>query len=354
MSVLVRHKLLVGRITGGRKGTVDSRISVMVVTLLMITPPRTIFAEEEGTVAAVCGSFDCVQDLAGGVNVMSRVCKLRAKTRCVGGIQNRQVKTFTGTGVLFDCGNGKKNRILTNAHLLEWEGDAAFCPGGRTKATEVVAEFGYLHSGDPCTPTSPCTGPTRIAKMTCSKLHANCDVAVIGLGEELTAIAEPPLQIAQGDEPTAAEALYIPQHPQGRCQEFALGNIVRYLDPTCGVEYNISTEHGSSGASIIRKSDGKIVGVHGGSQTLACPNLATRLAALQSIVPQLCQKLGQSTESAELSAAAGPDEIQSICLVPAASSWGLLNLGLTIMVAGTLVLRQRRVPHTAPRTQVCA
>lgn len=289
---------------------------------------------EEPPRQTIClgSELDCVQDLAGGVNVRTRVCRLSVKLQCDDGT----TATVTGTGVLIDCGDGKKNKVLTAKHVVKGTNVPGFCNGNLGyEAIDIKAEFGYYHTGSPCAPNGGCGAIAETRKGTCVRSDPNCDVAVIKLDKAPATVVDAPLKLSADAEPNTTVDLYIPQHPLGDCMEVAEGKIDHYgAVNSCDVFVNISATQSSSGSPIVRKSDGRIVGVLYREQQ-DCPNVGVRLDKLKTIVPALCTAIGALGDEFAL----GQDG-DSFCIVPVASEWGLLVMVLLAITVGTIVFRQ--------------
>ena len=291
---------------------------------------------QEGSPRTIClGSpLDCVQNLVGGVNVRTRICRLRVKLQCDDG----SVATALGTGALVDCGDGKKHNVLTAKHVVKGTGFPEFCNGLGYDAIEILADFGYYHTGSPCVPTSACGAIAETRRGSCIQSDPTCDVAIIRLDREVTTVVDAPLQLSTDPEPNDTVNLYIPQHPLGDCMEMAEGKVHHYgAGASCDVFMNISATQASSGSPIIRKSDGKIVGIQTAEQE-DCPNIGVRLDKLKTIVPDLCARFRVGERGGDF------DEF----CIPTLSEWGLIVMTLLLLlVGGTTVFFRKRGSRAA-------
>ncbi len=237
---------------------------------------------------------------------------------CVQGDTGKWANAQASVGVMAVDGNAQtalfcsgsnvspNNIILTNEHCV---GNQLQCDG-----TEYV--FNYYRTG--CNIGAPTTEDWqgfRCDELLASEPLVNCDAGPGSLDFALTTVIGDPASTfghTQIDsEPlTSGEEIYILQHPAGRPLEITQGggnDVV--VDGTVLRYYNtLDTEGGSSGSSIYRASNNKIVGLHhcGGCST---PGTGNRGMLITDIAPLIEPFLCTSSLDLEFTGSTTPVEI---------------------------------------------
>ncbi len=288
---------------------------------LIIGTSSLFDAGTESTERSICtpDDFDdavCIQDDAGkwsnaraSVGVMS-----------VGGNANTALYC-SGSNVSPD------NIVLTNEHCVA---NQLECDG-----TEYV--FNYYRTG--CNIGAPATTDWqgfRCEDMLASEPLINCDAGPGDLDFALTTVEGDPSStfghtridttpLASGEE------IYILQHPAGRPLEITQGggadvvvdgSVLRYYN-------TLDTEGGSSGSSIYRASDNKLVGLHhcGGCST---PGVGNRGMLMTDIAPLIESFLCTTGLNLEFAGISTPVEVagNGDSIIEPGESWSFsVNVG---------------------------
>lgn len=222
----------------GRRRRPDGRVAILFVVAILL---GTVARGEESRPGSICGADDrrpaaCFPD------------PLRIPSRAVARVS---VAGEECSGFRLDCPG---DLLLTNAHCVP---DA-----GAALAATVV----FLDETD-------CAGlpvgvPVSVPVIRLVHVDPGLDVALLeldGAGLDLDALVGG-LRLADAP-PVDGEEIFIPQHP-GRPTQLAAseddGAPCR-LDPLFGdleVAYRCDTSPGSSGAPVIARDDGRVVGLH--------------------------------------------------------------------------------------------
>jgi hypothetical protein len=185
-------------------------------------------------------------------------------------------------------GPGPFATFVTARHVLE--GNDA---GGHYSAVSVQLEFFYVplanricgnvNANECHIFPSDCSQPV-IRQAPCWDWDDQCDLGRIFLAPpDVPASANP---LALGFDPAVGMTCWIPQHPQGRCMEWAQALVVQ-TPPGCTFLHQISTQGGSSGAPVLYQD--LVVGVHVAASVDAannptCPNLAVYESSLAAFL----------------------------------------------------------------------
>jgi len=155
------------------------------------------------------------------------------------------------TGTMLDR-QGRNDILITARHCL-------------VGYVEVLAEFGAEYSPD-CQDTSPdclspqhenCEGTFYVSRAI--YFDPECDWGLVAMDGD-PGIVWGTVPVADADPPVGA-AVYLIQHPAGRCKEWDAGNVTEFGG--CSVSYQgMFSAGGSSGSSVRLQSTSEIIGIH--------------------------------------------------------------------------------------------
>lgn len=299
----------------------------------------------------------------------------------------------SATGFVFDppgAHAGRTDLLLTNKHVITFPAGsvilnlhaeffaeygpvcqcgAAVPPAVCGLLETVLAPFGGVLDPDCLMPLTSCTG-IKVG-IGCWVAPEECDWALVKLAPPGAPGGVVPAVL--GVDLTNVGAVFIVQHPKGRCKEFA-ENAVAGILPGWEFEHEVDTQKGSSGSPAFIPGTNTVVGIHyrGGCADGGF-NGAVKISAVNALLPAAITQVDSEpwtvappvpdpATSSPPTCQDGPNA-GSPCLtdnecqggtcseadvedildpsIPTVSEWGLAAMMILLIVAGIVVVRAR-------------